>query len=46
MITRSINSKDFFKRLEEDRFGEFQVSVDFQITIDARTISWLSLIHI
>lgn len=40
MTTTAITSGDFFKRLEEDRFGDIQVSVDFEVTIDASTISW------
>lgn len=40
MTFKTITKEDFFKRLEEDRFGEIQVSVNFEVTIDANTISW------
>ena len=40
MTTTAITSEDFFKRLEEDRFGDIQISVDFEVTIDDSVISW------
>ena len=40
MTSIAINSENFFKRLEEDRFNDIQFSTNFELTIDNTIVTW------
>ena len=40
ITTIAITTDDFFKRLEEDRLQNIQISTDFEVTIDSSVVTW------
>lgn len=40
MTTTSITQEEFFSRLKEDRFGDIQISVDFEVIIYSSVVTW------
>lgn len=40
MTSIAINSENFFKSLEEDRFNDIQISTNFEVTIDSTIVTW------